>query len=236
MTDPVPVPAVASALDRLPEAAMIFAAGFGTRMGGLTRNTPKPLLRAGGRTLLDRALSLVTDAGITRIAANGHYLGEQVEAALRPTGAQYLKEEVILETGGGLRAALPVLGRGPVVTLNPDAIFLGSNPIRALCDAWEPDRMDALLAVVPLANTRAHGGTGDFALVDGRLSRGGAYVYTGAQVIKTNRLAEVPETAFSLNRLWDLMAAEGRLCGLAYGGDWVDVGTPKGLQAAEDAF
>ncbi|MEZ5686732.1 MAG: NTP transferase domain-containing protein, partial [Paracoccaceae bacterium] len=133
-----------------PDALMLFAAGFGTRMGALTRHRPKPLIEVAGRPLLDHALDLARGAGVTRIVANTHYLGDQVRHHLAGTGVEISDEtEEILETGGGLRKALPLLGAGPVFTLNTDAVWTGENVITRLSQLWDPARMDALLALIP---------------------------------------------------------------------------------------
>ena len=126
-------------------AAMIFAAGFGTRMGELTRSTPKPMLPLAGRPMIDHAIDLVRNAGIVRVVANTHYLADQIEPHLVRRDVVAVRETPeILETGGGLKAALPHLGADPVVTLNPDAAWTGSNPISTLLNAWRPE-MSALL-------------------------------------------------------------------------------------------
>lgn len=222
--------------DGRPDALMIFAAGRGTRMAPLTDRLPKPLIEVGGRTLLDRALDLAAGAGIGRVVVNIHHLGGQIADHLagRPGIALSDERDALLETGGGLRRALPLLGPGPVLTLNPDAVWTGPNPLAALLAAWEPARMDALLALVPADRAVARVGPGDFALDSGgRIARGGGLVYGGAQIIRPDRLAAIPEAAFSLNRLWDLMIAEGRAFGLVHPGAWCDVGRPDCIAAAE---
>ena len=128
---------------------MLFAAGFGTRMGELTRSRPKPLIPVAGRALLDHALDLAAGAGLSRQVVNAHYLAEQVVAHLDGRGIPVAVETPeILDTGGGLRAALPLLGPGPVFTLNTDAVWTGPNPLVTLAGAWDPARMDALLLLM----------------------------------------------------------------------------------------
>ena len=220
---------------RHPDAVMLFAAGLGTRMGALTATRPKPLIAVAGRPLLDHALALVAAAGVGRIAVNTHYLPRQIAAhlAARPD-IRLSYEAELLETGGGLRAALPLLGPGPVFTLNTDAVWTGANPLGQLRAAWEPERMDALLLLVAPGAARGHAGAGDFALgPDGRLARAPGAIYSGAQILRTTGLADFPEAAFSLNRLWDRMAARGRLFGLLHDGLWCDVGRPDGIAEAE---
>lgn len=213
---------------------MIFAAGKGTRMAPLTDVTPKPLIRVAGQTLLDRALDLGQAAGVGRIAVNIHHLGGQIRDHISGQGIAISDEsDLLLETGGGLRKALPLLGPGPVITMNPDVVWTGANPVRALLDAWDDARMDALLMLVPLARTHGRHGGGDFSL-DGqnRLIRKGDLVYGGAQIIRPDRLAEIGDQVFSLNRLWDLMIADGRAYGLIHGGEWCDVGRPDSIALA----
>lgn len=218
-----------------PDALMLFAAGFGTRMGALTRNRPKPLVEVAGRPLLDHALDLVRAAGMVRIVANTHYLGPQIAAHL--AGSEVLisdETEEILETGGGLRRALPLLGEGPVFTLNTDAIWTGPNVIETLRAAWDPARMDALLALIPPENAVGHRGAGDFALgSEGRLLRGPGYVYSGAQIMNPAGIETISARSFSLNLLWDKMISEGRLFGVVHPGGWCDVGRPESIPLAE---
>lgn len=213
---------------------MIFAAGKGTRMAPLTDVTPKPLIRVAGQTLLDRALGLGRDAGAGPVVVNIHHLGDQIRQHVAGTDIAVSDEAAnLLETGGGLRKALPLLGRGPVMTLNPDAVWTGPNPLRTLSDAWRED-MDALLVLVPLARTHGRKGGGDFALdAQGRLIRGGDLVYGGAQIIRTGRLQDISEDAFSINLLWDMMLADGRAYGIIHSGEWCDVGRPDCIALAE---
>lgn len=217
-----------------PDALMLFAAGFGTRMGALTQNRPKPLVEVSGRALIDHALGLARGAGLRRIVANVHYLAPMLTAHLAGTGIAISDEtDRILETGGGLRRALPLLGPGPVFTLNTDAIWTGPNILSALRAAWRPG-MGALLALVPADRATGHSGAGDFSrATDGRLTRGPGYVYTGAQILEPSGLAAIPEDVFSLNILWDRMLAEGRVFGLVHTGGWCDVGRPETIPLAE---
>lgn len=214
---------------------MIFAAGLGTRMGALTRETPKPMLPLAGRPLIDHAVELGRAAGVGRIVANTHYLRDRIAPHLAALGVAESRETpCILDTGGGLRAAADMLS-SPTFTLNPDVAWEGPNPLAVLGDAWHED-MAALLLVVPSARAEARAGGGDFMLSGGRLARGGDWVYTGAQIIRTECLRDVPDAVFSLNRVWDALAREGALCGVEYPGVWFDAGTPEGLARAETAL
>lgn len=219
-----------------PDALMLFAAGRGTRMAPLTDRLPKPLIRVAGQTLLDRALDLARAGGARRIVVNTHHLGQQIADQLAGSDVALSDEsEALLETGGGLRKALPLLGPGPVLTLNPDVVWTGPNPIAALRAAWRPQQMDALLMLVPLPAAHGRVGGGDFARdARGLISRGGDLVYGGAQIIRPDRLAEIAEPDFSLNRLWDLLIADGRVHGIIHLGGWCDVGRPDCIALAED--
>ena len=219
-----------------PGSVMLFAAGFGTRMGRLTADRPKPMLEVAGKPLIDHALDLVRAYKPARIVANLHYLPEQITAHLDGTGVLYSDETPeILETGGGLRAALPLLGDGPVFTMNTDAVWSGPNPLDHLARAWDPRRMDALLLCIPRENAVGHAGSGDFMIdAEGRATRGPGAVYSGLQIIRTDGLHAIPQRVFSLNLLWDRMLEAGRLYALPYPGKWCDVGTAEGIQSAED--
>ena len=222
---------------------MVMAAGFGTRMGPLTADRPKPLLQAGGKALVDHALDDCVAAGVTRAVINLHYRGDQIRAHLATRQAPeivYSPEDPVLETGGGVVRALPHLG-AVFYVVNADAVFTGPPPLAALAAAWDPDAMDALLLVAPLARVAAHPGAGDFFLDAGRLRRrGGAatapYVYTGAQIIKAAAFAGAPDGPFSTNLIWDRLLTAGRCFGAVHPGGWVDVGTPEGLAAADAAL
>lgn len=217
---------------------MIFAAGFGTRMDALTKTTPKPLISVGGRALIDHALDVARGAGAAKIVINLHYLGEQIAAHLAGQDVAFSWERgQILETGGGLRAALPLLGDGPVMLLNSDAVWTGQNPLTQLLAAWDSAKMDALLLLTPPAQAHGHTGTGDFLLDDqGRISRAKgrpAPIYLGAQILNPAPLQDIPETVFSLGRVWDIAIDKGRAYGMMHQGGWCDVGTPQGVGVAE---
>jgi MurNAc alpha-1-phosphate uridylyltransferase len=217
---------------------MLFAAGFGTRMGAMTAARPKPLIPVAGKPLIDHALTLADEAGITHIVANTHYLPDQIANHLAPRGIDLSHETpAILETGGGLKAALPLLGGNPVLTLNTDAVWTGANPLSQLIAAWDGARMDGLLLLLPAADAKGHTGIGDFLIdADGRLTRAkgaAGAVYLGAQIVRTDGLSDITTEVFSLNLLWDRMITAGRLFGLIHAGGWCDVGRPEGITQAE---
>ena len=221
-----------------PDALMLFAAGLGTRMGALTAARPKPLIPVAGRALIDHALDIAQGAGVGRVVVNVHYKADQIMRHLGARDVAVSDETAhLLDTGGGLRAALPRLGARPVWTLNADAVWTGENPLTRLAGAWDPVRMDALLLLLPVAQAAPPSGRSDFLLAaDGRVgrARGAAgMVYLGAQIIMTDGLAAIPDAVFSLNRLWDGMIAQGRAYGLVHRGGWCDVGHPEGIAKAE---
>lgn len=215
---------------------MIFAAGFGTRMKHLTKDQPKPLITVAGTPLIDRALDVAKDAKCEPVAVNLHYHADKLERHLADRDLTTIYETPdILDTGGGLRNAIGTLGPDPVMTMNPDAIWCGPNPLELLKTAWQPSTMDALLICVPIAQTVGRVGAGDFELdEDNKIQRGTSFVYGGAQIVKTDGLHDIHSQSFSLNILWDKLAANGRLFGLRYPGMWCDVGTPEGIGLAEN--
>ena len=221
-----------------PFPLMLFAAGFGTRMGKLTADRPKPLIPVGGRALIDHALALADAAKVDRIVVNLHYLGGQIMDHLQGRSIQFSSEQgAILETGGGLRAALPLLGAGPVITLNSDAVWTDDTALLQLLAHWDGAKMDALVLLMPAHRAMGHNGRGDFMLADdGKISRANGrdgMVYLGAQIIRTDTLANIAETRFSMNVVWDQMIASGRAYGVVYNGGWCDVGSPAGIMLAE---
>lgn len=220
----------------MPDAVMLFAAGLGTRMAPLTDHLPKPLIAVGGLPLIDHALAQVDGAGVGRIVVNLHYKADMLRAHLDGRPEVLLSDETgeLLETGGGLKAALPLLESDPVFTMNTDAVWSGGNPLTELTQAWNPARMDACLLLVHRDDAVGHHGPGDFDLMDdGRIARGGPYVYTGVQITRTGRVAAMAERKFSLNRVWDQMAAEARLFGTKHRGGFCDVGRPDAIALAE---
>ena len=221
---------------KTPFPVMIFAAGFGRRMGALTKDKPKPLVPVKGRALIDYAVDIARESGAQTILVNLHYKHQMLVDHLRDAPVQTrLELPDILETGGGLKAALPQLGAGPVVTINSDAIWQGENPIAALRARWQPERMEALLLCIERTRAHGHSGAGDFSLAEnGCLQRGGNLVYTGVQIIKTEGLMAIEQRAFSLNLLWAQMIERQGVYGAVYRGNWCDVGHPEGLACAQN--
>ncbi len=220
---------------------MVLAAGLGTRMRPLTDRTPKALLTVGGVALVDRAIALCRAWGAARIVVNVHHFAEAMRAHLvrHPDVVISDERDGLLETGGGIVRALPLLGSEPFLAVNADAIWTGPSPVAALRAGWEPAAMDALLLLVGREAAVAYDRPGDFDLAAGRPVRRTAetapWVYTGAQVIHPRAFADAPEGPFSTNLIWDRLLAAERLGAAIHAGGWVDVGTPAGLAAAEAA-
>jgi len=219
-----------------PHAAMVFAAGFGTRMRPLTDTRPKPLIEVAGRPLLDHALDLVQEVSASAVV-NAHYLADQIvtHCATRSDCTVIHETPQVLDTGGGVRNALATLGHDPIFTLNSDAVWAGLNPLHQLAETWDPFRMDALLMLIPLPRTVGYTRPGSFALsADGRIFKDASgLAYTGAQIIKTDLLQDHAEDVFSMHVLWDAVLSAGTAYGLIYEGRWADVGTPEGISLAE---
>lgn len=214
---------------------LFFAAGLGTRMGDLTKDKPKPLVQVAGKALIDHALDIANEAEVGRKVVNLHYHGDMIRRHLTGQNIIFSDEsDMLLETGGGLQKALPLLQDTPVLTMNTDAVWNGPNPIRHILSAWRPE-MEALLLVVEKQNVVGHLGKGDFEIdAEGRLHRAPQTIYTGLQIIQTDVLGEITENAFSMNVVWDRIAARGGLFGTLYGGKWCDVGQPSSIALAEE--
>lgn len=217
---------------------MLFAAGFGTRMGALTQARPKPMIPVAGLPLIDHALKIAEAAGVRRRVVNVHYLADQIEAHLDGRGIGISDERArILDTGGGLRAALPLLGPGPVLTLNTDAVWAGENPLTQLDANWDGGRMDVLFLLLPADQALGSTGRSDFVIdsdrrVDWAQGRAG-HLYLGAQIVNPEILQGEDEPVFSLHKPWSRAIAAGRAFGVVHRGDWCDVGHPEGIAIAE---
>jgi MurNAc alpha-1-phosphate uridylyltransferase len=231
-----------------PRTAMVMAAGLGKRMRPLTATRPKPLVEVAGKSLLDHTLDRLRAAGVQKAVVNVHYLADALEAHLnnRVHGIEIAvsdEREQLLETGGGLVRALPLIDVDPFLVINSDNLWIDGpvDSLRLLASAWDEARMDALLLLVPLARAHCHKGQGDFHMsAGGRLRRrrpGGVapFVYTGIQLASKRLLeGDVPAGPFSTNLLWDRAIEKGRLYGLAHEGLWFDIGAPGNIRKAEE--
>ncbi len=225
----------------VPKTAMVLAAGLGTRMRPITDTLPKPLLEIGGRTLLDHAIDRLALVGVERIVVNVHYKADQVVARLagrRQPRIEISHEEQLLETGGGVRRALPLLGEWFFV-VNADILWLDGKdyaPSR-LAAACDPDRMDAVLLFQRTTAAVGYEGSGDYFLDPlGVPRRRGEreiapFLFAGIQLLHRRLFDGVTEQRFSLNRLYDSADAAGRLHAIVHDAEWYHVGTPEGLAA-----
>ncbi|WP_374631028.1 nucleotidyltransferase family protein [Ferrovibrio sp.] len=248
-------------MNAVPKTAMVLAAGLGTRLRPLTETTPKPLLTVAGRSLLDHCLDRLVDAGVQRAVVNIHWLGEQIRRHLQNRQDIDIvisdESDRLLETGGGIARALPLLCNGPplcngpllcgepFLSVNSDLIWRDArgNALRSLAARFDAASMDALLLLQPTTGATGYEGMGDF-LMDqmGGLTRRDSrctapFVYTGVQIVSPRLFDGVPQgekaEAFSLNRLYDRAIEQGRLFGLRHEGDWMDVGNHAGMAQAE---
>lgn len=226
---------------------MVLAAGLGLRMRPLTETTAKPLLRLDGRSLLDRALDQLEAAGVPDAVVNAHWQADQVATAVAGRTAPRITlqhEATLLETGGGVTRALPLLGEAPFAVLNGDSVLLdGPAPaLGRLAARFDPAQMDGLLLLVRTAQVDGEVGRGDFLLDPlGRVRRPkelevAPYIFSGVQVLSPALFAGAPEGAFSLNLLYDRAIAAGRLFALVHDGVWFHLSTPADLDRAEAAM
>ncbi len=229
-----------------PQTAMVLAAGRGKRMRPLTETRPKPLVAVAGRALIDHALDRLAAAGVARVVVNLWHKADMLAAhlAARKTPAvALLREDSLLETGGGVANALArgLLGEDAFFVVNSDVLWedVGAPALDRLARAWRDEAMDGLLLTVPLARAVGYEGAGDFVRDSaGRLARAGtnadgAEVFAGVQILHPRLFADAPVGAFSLNLLYDRAIASARLFGLAHRGAWFHVGTPAGRDEAE---
>ena len=225
--------------------AMVMAAGKGTRMQPLTDTMPKPLVPLAGRPLIDHVLDRLEEAGIEEVIVNTHYFADMLEAHLvtRRSPRIVLSDEraELLDTGGGAKKALPLLGDEPIITFNSDSVWVEeeSNTLRSLMDAFDPERMDALLLLAEVKSTIGFVGRGDFEQdAEGRLIRRkpegtASFMFAGVQIIKPAPVTDGPDGPFSTNLIWDRLLLKGRLFGHSMQGTWMHVGTPEDLAKAE---
>lgn len=227
-----------------PSRAMLLAAGLATRMRPLTDSTAKPLLRLCGRTLLDHALDRLAEAGVTEVVVNAHWHAAQVAAhcATREHPTLHIQHEAtLLDTGGAVKRALPLLGEHPFYVVNGDAYWLdGPRPaLLRMAELFDPGAMDALLLVARTSRVPGDVGLGDFVLDPyGRVRRRrerevAPYLYAGVQIAAPGLFAAGPEGPFGTNLLWDRAIEAGRLFAVVHDGPWFHLSTPADLAEAE---
>jgi MurNAc alpha-1-phosphate uridylyltransferase len=235
-------------MNATPSTAMVLAAGFGQRMRPLTDNMPKPLVKVAGKALLDHVLDRLADAGVERAIVNVHYLAEQiikhVAARTRPKVTISDERGILLDTGGGVVKALPLLGTAPFFHINSDTIWIDSvKPnLTRLAEHFDDTTMDALLLLAPTAGSIGYDGRGDFSFApDGGLMAQAEreiapFVYAGAAILSPRLFKDAPQGAFSLTKLFARAAEQGHLHGLRLEGLWMHVGSPDAIGKAESAI
>ena len=228
---------------------MVLAAGLGRRMQPITATLPKPLVTVGGKALIDHALDRLAEANVEGAVVNAHHLADRLIAHMR--GRQRPKviisdeRDELLETGGGVVKALPLLGRDPFFLLNSDSFWIeGPRPnLATLAASWDGARMDALLMLAPTTLAIGYDGPGDFFMdAKGRLTPRperdiAPFVYTGVAIVHPAAMfADAPTGPFPLGLLIDRISAAGRLFGVRMDGTWFHVGTPAAIAEAERAL
>jgi MurNAc alpha-1-phosphate uridylyltransferase len=232
----------------IPHTAFVLSAGLGMRMRPLTLDKPKPLLKVGGKTMLDQVLDQLVAFGIQRCVINIHYKSEMIaqHVAGRISPSIIIShEETLLDTGGGIKNALVHLGDDPIFALNADLPWRDGavSALKRLAQAFDPEKMDALLLLYPTQKARGfHDAPGDFFMSDSlgkptRLIRKDTsaprpYVFISAQIIKPALFKDVSENIFSTNIIWNKLEEQGRLYGLVHDGSCYHVGTPADLSDA----
>lgn len=230
-----------------PEKAMVFAAGLGTRMRPITLTLPKPLVRIGGKAMLDHTLDRLDEAGVREAIVNVHWLADQVEDHLRDRRTPRVKisdeRDLLLDQGGGIVKVLDEFGGKPFIC-NTDALWIDEpeSQVARLARAWDGDKMDVLLLLAEVKTSLGVEGRGDFYRdAQGRLSRPAPgetapYVYTGVGIMKSSLFEGCPLEPFRLAPFFFAAAERGRLFGLPLKGRWLHVGAPETIEQAEQVY
>lgn len=229
----------------IPRSAMILAAGLGLRMRPLTQTMPKPLVPVAGRPLITHILEPLARAGLKRVVVNAHYFADQMQVFAAAWKAPPIlisnETDLLLDSGGGVKKALPHLGDNAFYVLNADSFWIDgprSNLLR-MAHIWDASRMDILLLVASGAQVTGYAGLGDFMMdADGRLARRpervmAPFVYAGVAIMTPELFKNTPAGPFSLNLLFNRAIERERLFGLRLDGEWLHVGTPDAIAAAE---
>jgi N-acetyl-alpha-D-muramate 1-phosphate uridylyltransferase len=231
-----------------PRRAMVLAAGLGTRMRPYNGQVPKPLVKVGGKALIDYALDRLAEQGVERAVVNVHHLADQIETHLasrrRPNIVISDERSELLGTAGGVIKALPELGDAPFFHVNSDTIWIDGvkSNLGRLAAAFDPEQMHALLLLATTTSSIGYLGRGDFAMAaDGRIAvrrerEVVPFVYAGAAILTPAFFADAPAGSSSMTPLFHRTAEAGRLFGLRLDGVWMHVGTPDAIKAAEAAI
>ena len=222
---------------------MLLAAGLGERMRPLTERVPNPLISISGTPLIDRMLDHIVEGGIKKVVVNTHHLAEQIVAHLKfrqEPSISIVYEKNLLDTGGGVAQALPLLGGESFLVVNSDVLILnGIQPlVRRMIETWHPD-MNALLLVYPTVRAFGYNGLGDFILKpDGRMRRRverevAPYLFTGVQILRASLFDNCPNPPFSLNVIYDRAHSTSNLYGIVHDGEWMHIGTIDAMENIE---
>lgn len=231
------------------QTAMIMAAGLGKRMRPLTETRPKPLVEVAGKAMIDHCFGKLVEAGIAKAVVNVHYLADMMEAHLAalsyPIEIRVSDERrQLMETGGGLVQAVPLIDEDVFFCINSDNLWTDGpgNGLQRLAEAWDEERMDALLLLIPRNSAHNYQGAGDFHLDnENRISRKrpreqAPLIFSGIQLLSKRLLRDAPAGPFSTNIFWERAIGEGRLFGLVHEGEWFEVGSPEAIAPTESAL
>ena len=231
----------------MPQVAMVLAAGRGTRLGASSALLPKPLVTVGGRALIDHALDLLDGAGVRRAVVNTHHRADILELHLATRSKPAIgisREETLLDTGGGVKNALPVLCAPHFFVANTDLVWDvdAHRSLKRLGASWDDSAMDALLLLYPTAKAFGYGDLGDFfcdplgKLQFRREGEVAPFLYTGIQIVHRRVFEDYPAAPFPMRHVWERVAEAGRLFGIVHDGEWLDAGTPARLAHARARF
>lgn len=231
-----------------PSTGMVLAAGLGKRMRPITSTIPKPLVEIRGKALIDYGIDALVRGGVSRVVVNVHYLADLLRAHMRRRRDVEIaisdESEELLDSGGGIVKALPLLGPDPFFLINADTFWIDGyrDNLDLMVDLWNPERMDILLLIADMRQATGYEGKGDFTMdVEGRLARVGErdmspFIYAGGAIIKPSVFDGMKPERFSLNRVFDAAIESDRLFGVRLDGLWLTVGTPGSIPEAEAAF
>jgi MurNAc alpha-1-phosphate uridylyltransferase len=231
--------------------AMVLAAGLGTRMRPITNSMPKPLVKIGGKPMIDYVLDSLKQAGVERAVVNVHHFADQMEAHLKAyDGLEILisdERDALMNNGGGIVKGISQLGRDTIFVMNADLFWIGEpsdgpSNLDRLAGFFDPDRMDMAMLCIRIEDTTGHNGINDFSMApDGRLTRfrddqSNPVVYAGAFAMKPEFLDDAPRDPFNINTYFDKAIVRGRLYGMMMSGHWLTVGTPEAVDEAEETI
>lgn len=233
---------------RFPPDVMLLAAGLGRRMLPLTETRLKPLIELGGKALIDRVIEAAWAEGLLRFVVNTHHHADQVETHLRQLARiradlsiSFSHEAELLDTGGGLKAALPLLATDPVLVINTDTVFMPGKdrPYGRMMESFAANQADIVLLCVHPRRAIGFRRSHDFCLSPrGEVTNdsGAPVIYAGAALIARRLIEAAPSGCFSLTTLFDQALAAERLFGVALDTTWLHVGDPAALAEAEAAL